>query len=551
MPNPTTFQTANAIATHLASHKNTWTQVGIPKRISYLQRCIDGVLAVAQPWIEAACQAKGINSSVAGEEWLSGPFATIRNLQLLIRALKAQGQPQPISWHTRPDGQMVAQVFPTDLTDRLLWMGFTAEVWIEPGQPPTQGAAYRNPTAGGVSLVLGAGNVSSIAPMDTLYKLFVHSQVVILKMNPVNEYIGLFLEQAFQSLREDGFFSVVYGGAELGSYLTHHPAIDTIHVTGSHLTHDAIVWGSTPAEQAQRKAANEPLLSKPITSELGCVTPVLVVPGPWSQGDISFQAQHVASMVAHNASFNCNAAKVVVTASGWEQQEAFLTQLHTCLAAIPQRHAYYPGAQQRYQSLLDHYPHHQALGTRTEQSVPWTVIPNVSPEPEEYALTHEAFCGVLAEVSLNAVHAKDFISQAVDFVNQKVWGTLSCVLLVHPATATAYKSELDQAITNLRYGGIGVNTWTGVNYSLGVTTWGAFPGHSLTDIGSGRGVVHNAYLFDHPQKSVVRAPFRIAPTPAWFATHKNLQQLGQQLTAFEASPSWDKFLGVMLAAAQG
>ena len=308
------------------------------------------------------------------------------------------------------------------------------------------------------------------------------------------------------------------------------------------------MFGAVRPEQARRKAANEPL-SKPITSELGCVTPVLVVPGPWSQADIAFQAQHVASMVAHNASFNCNAAKVVVTASGWEQQEAFLTQFHTCLAAIPQRPAYYPGAQQRYQSFLDHYPHYQALSSRTEYSIPWTVIPEVS--SPGYALTHEAFCGVVAEVSLNTVHAGEFLHQVVDFVNQEVCGTLSCVLLVHPTTARAYAKELDWAIAHLRYGGIGVNTWTGVNYSLGVTTWGAFPGHPLTDIGSGRGVVHNAYLFDYPQKSVVRAPFRIAPTPAWFATHKNLQQLGQRLTAFEAAPSWDKFLGVMLAALQG
>ena len=40
-----------------------------------------------------------------------------------------------------------------------------------------------------------------------------------------------------------------------------------------------------------------------------------------------------------------------------------------------------------------------------------------------------------------------------------------------------------------------------------------FPGHTLEDIQSGRGVVHNAFLFDHPQKSVVYLPLRIKPTP--------------------------------------
>ncbi len=548
----TFFEGANAIATRLANQKHTWVQLAIPDRVTYLRRCIDGVMAVAESWAEAACRAKGIapNSPLAGEEWFVGPVATIRNLRLLIQALAADGHPQPVL-STRPSGQVVAQVFPDNWMDRLLWFGFRGEVWIQPGQLPSQGATYRQQRQGRVALVLGAGNISSIGPMDALYKLFVEDQVVMLKLNPVNDYLGPLLEQAFQSLREAGFFEVVYGGAELGRYLCHHPAVDTIHITGSQHTHDAIVWGSTPQEQTKRKAAKELLLSKPITSELGCVTPVLVVPGSWSETDIAFQARHVASMVAHNASFNCAAAQVVVTAQGWQQRQVFLDRLQRELAAIPSRQAYYPGAQQRYQTFLDHYPQAQALGSRTEQIVPWTVIPDLPPRPGEYALTQEAFCGVLAEVSLEAVDAREFLSQAVEFTNHQVWGTLSCTLLVDPVTEQAVATELDQAIADLRYGAIGVNVWTGVIYSLGSTTWGAFPGHPLADIRSGRGVVHNTYLFDHPQKSVVRAPFRIRPTPAWFANHKNLRQLAEQLLYFEAAPAARKLPGLVWAALQG
>lgn len=550
----TSFQWADAIAAQLTNRKATWVQLGLPERITYLRRCMDGVMAVARPWAEAACQAKGIdpNSSLAGEEWIAGPFATIRNLRLLIQALEADGQPQPQHWCTCPNGQVVAQVFPENLIDRLLWMGFSAEVWIQPGQPPTQGAIYRQKQREGkVALVLGAGNISSIAPMDALYKLFVEDQVVLLKMNPVNDYVGPFLEQAFQALQQDGFFGVVYGGAELGGYLCQHPQIDTVHITGSQHTHDAIVWGRTSEEQQRRKIAQEPLLTKPITSELGCVTPVLVVPGPWSQADIAFQARHIAGMVAHNASFNCTAAKVIVTAKGWKQRDAFLEQLHRELAAIPPRQAYYPGAQQRYQAFLDHYPQAQALAPRTEQSVPWTVIPNVPPEAGEYALNQEAFCGMLAEATLNATDATEFLAQAVEFANQMIWGTLSCVLLVDPATEKNRAAELEAAIAALHYGSIGINVWTGVAYFMGVTTWGAFPGHPSTDIGSGHGVVHNTYLFDYPQKSVVRAPFRIRPTPVWFADHKNLLHLAQQLIALEAAPAWSKLPGVFIAALKG
>ncbi|GAC1461634.1 MAG: aldehyde dehydrogenase family protein [Chamaesiphon sp.] len=554
MPTAFSLLQADSAIANLASRKNAWVQLGIPERIAYLQRCIDGVMAVASPWAEAGCRAKGIdpNSVLAGEEWVSGPVATLLNLKLLMRTLEEKGQPQPVAVATRPDGQIVAQVFPDNLMDRLLWLGFRGEVWIEQGKPATQGSIYQQkPTTGKVALVLGAGNISSIAPMDTLYKLFALDQVVILKMNPVNEYIGPFLEQAFQSLKEDGFFEVAYGGAELGSYLCQHPAIETIHITGSHRTHDVIVWGSTPEEQQRRKTVNEPLLSKPIASELGCVTPILVVPGNWSESDIIFQARQVASMVTHNASFNCVAGKVIVTAKGWQQRDKFLNQLRQELAKTPPRSAYYPGAQQRYQAFLDRYPQAQALSPRTEQVVPWTVIPDVPTQQGEYALTEEAFCGVLAEASLDATNAKTFLTQAVEFVNDKVWGNLSCVVLVDPATQRTCAADLDWAIAHLRYGAIGVNVWTGVIYFLGATTWGAFPGNPLNNISSGRGVVHNTYLFEHPQKSVVYAPFQVRPTPIWFADHKNLLQLAQRFATFQAKPTWGKFLNAVFAALKG
>ena len=106
-------------------------------------------------------------------------------------------------------------------------------------------------------------------------------------------------------------------------------------------------------------------------------------------------------------------------------------------------------------------------------------------------------------------------------------------------------------MTDLRYGGIGINVWPGLIYGLVTPSWGAFPGHTVEDIQSGSGVVHNAFLFDHPEKSVVRAPFRMAPTPPWFSDHKNLRQLGQRLVTFEAKPSWGALFGVVRAALRG
>jgi acyl-CoA reductase-like NAD-dependent aldehyde dehydrogenase len=555
-PQPQSTTDSAAIDEALASlqhRRSDWIKVSIPDRLVYLQSCLDRTLLVTEAWTTAACQAKGIDpsSTLAGEEWIAGPISISRNLRLLMTSLQADGQLAPARIDQRDDGQLVARVIPATLLDRVLWLGYRGEVWIEPGQPATQGQIYREPTAGKVSLILGAGNVSAIVAMDVLSKLFAENQVAIVKMNPVNAYVGEYLAQSFAPLIEAGFLQIVYGGAEVGEYLCQHPQVDAIHITGSHRTHDAIVWGSTPAEQQERKAANNPRITKPITSELGCVTPILVVPGNWSKSDLAFQARQVAATVAHNASFNCASGQVLVTASGWAQRDEFLAAVRYELAQTPTRQAYYPGAQDRYQAFLDKYPQSEPLGTRTDRIVPWTLIPDVPSAAGEYALVEEAFCGVLAVVEIESQSAPEFLAKAVEFANDRMWGTLSCTVLIDQATQQQYQPELDTAITKLKYGAIGINIWSAMLFYFGSTTWGAYPGNSLADIGSGIGCVHNSYLFDYPQKSVVYAPFRIFPTPAWFATHKNLLGMARKLLKFEAYPTWANLPGVVLEAIRG
>jgi len=393
--------------------------------------------------------------------------------------------------------------------------------------------------------------VSSIPPMDVLYKLFAENQVVVLKMNPVNQVIGPHLERAFQSLIELGFLAIVYGASDVGAHLAHHPRIDTLHITGSDRTYDAIVWGSDPEEQPRRKAEHKPVNARPFSAELGCVTPVLVVPGQWSEADLDYQARQVASMVTQNASFNCNAAKVLVTARNWELRERFLKRVHKALKRAQARKAYYPGAKERYARFLAQYPNAKVLGDTTQDGVPWTVIPDVPARHGEYALTHEAFCGVLAEVAIDADRADDFLERAVKFANEDCWGTLSCTLIIDEASQRQHAQALDRAVEELRYGGIAINVWAGMLYAVSNTTWGAFPGHSPEDIQSGVGVVHNALLFDHPQKSVMYAPFRVRPKPAWFYDHKNLRGLGRALLRQEVEHGLGSVLSLALAAVKG
>ena len=67
----------------------------------------------------------------------------------------------------------------------------------------------------------------------------------------------------------------------------------------------------------------------------------------------------------------------------------------------------------------------------------------------------------------------------------------------------------------------------------------------------GRQVVHNTWLFDKPEKSVVYGPFTAFPKPAWFVTNKRLAQMGRWLTDFAYKPSWLKIPRIFFHALPG
>lgn len=555
---PTPIDTLDRMIAALQHGRSRWVATPPATRAALLRRCMASTAAVAERWGEVACEIKGYapGSNGHGEEFLAGSLAVMRNLRLYAEALEHHGQPPlPSKWQ-RPDGQWVARVFPQSLIDQALFTGVTCDIWVEPGKLPTQGELYRRKVAGdggdgGVCVVLGAGNQSSIPPMDVLYKLVVDDEVCILKMNPVNEGLGPIIEEALRPLVDAGFLRVCYGGIPVGQHLTDHPDTTSIHITGSHYAHDAIVWG--PGEEgAARKQEGTPRLHKPITSELGCVSPVLVVPGDWTDAELDHQARQVASMLAYNCGFNCNGARLITVSRQWSQRERFLSLVKDKLAATPPRTAYYPTFERTLQTFTDAYPEAERVGEASEPGAqPWTILGTFDADAEEFAFKNEPWAGIFSFVELDADGPEAFLDRAVAWANDKVWGTLSINVLIDPRTEKANAQALDRAIAGLRYGGIAINCWSGLNYGLVNATWGAFPGHPLDDIESGQGVVHNGLLIDHPQKSVVKAPFVMKPTPAWFTDHKNNLALGRKMVAFEAAPSWLSVPGVALTALQG
>ena len=554
-----------AIAT-LAERAEVWSATDLAGRIALLRELRAATLAAAPAWAAAAAQAKGIapDSPAVAEDWGSGLVVVLRNLDLLERTLEdimATGRPQPPSMRTRDDGQVVVEVLPTERLDALLYQGFSAEVRLEPGVREHEalarmGRIYRDDhvPAPAVGLVLGAGNVSSIGPMDALYELFANDRVVVLKMNPVNAHLGPHIAAAFEPLVRGGFLRIVYGGAEVGAYLTDHPGVGHIHITGSDATHDAIVFGTGDPGQA-RKQRGEPRIDKPITSELGNVTPVIVVPGPWSDRDLAFHGDNIASMLVNNAGFNCIAARAIITHRSWSQRRPLLEAVRDSLRGAQQRDAYYPGARDRWEQFTGAHPSAEWFSEPGETDVPFTLIPELDPQvTDDIAFTTEAFCGVMGEVGLDAPRSVPaYLDAAVAFANDTLWGTLAATIIVHPKSLQdpEVAAAVERAIDDLRYGSVVVNHFPGAAYAFVSPPWGAFPGSTPEDIQSGSGVVHNTYLLEDVQKTVVRGPFRTPVTPPWFHTHRTAASMLRRAARFTGTRDPKLLPGLLWDAMRG
>jgi len=413
--------------------------------------------------------------------------------------------------------------------------------------------AHRTPPRGRVCLVLGAGNASSIAPLDVLHKVFVELQVVVLKTHPVMAHLADVHEAALAPLVRAGLLRVVQGDAAEGAYLAHHAGVDTLHVTGSDRTYDAIVYGAG-SEGADRKRRDDPVLHKPFSAELGNLTPIIVAPGRWSASDLDYQATNIATMLVNNAGYNCTTSRVIVTAAGWPQRDALMDRIRRRLADEPPRLAYYPGSHARYDAFRAAYPQAEVFGRPGDGELPWMLIAGLSPDAAgDPAYRVEAFCPVTAETTIDAPDTATFLARATMFANERLWGTLNATLIVDPRTARdpSVRPALGRALDDLRYGTVSLNHWSAIGYGLGITPWGAYPGHERSDIGSGTGFVHNPLMFERVEKTVVRSWFRAWPKPIWFVGHRTAHRLVPHLVAYEAEHRLRRLLPVAVLALQG
>jgi hypothetical protein len=123
-------------------------------------------------------------------------------------------------------------------------------------------------------------------------------------------------------------------------------------------------------------------------------------------------------------------------------------------------------------------------------------------------------------------------------------------------------------MADLRYGTVSINSWTAFGFLTPTLSWGGFPGATLQDVQSGLGVVHNALLLDHVERSVTRGPFRpfprsleptslnrsggrsfsVLPKPPWFVSSRTGAAVSEGFTRFRIDGNYAKLAATLVQA---
>ena len=521
----------------LAAGAALWAGRSAADRAALALRTARTTAAVADAWVDAAVGIKqSAAACVRAEEMATGPLVTLRLLLITARALADVGRtglphvPRPPRVVHPGDGtasRIVVDVLPGfaprgGLYDATIFGGHQATVrCVNPGGVEAFEKSWRaevgeRPRAGGVALVLGAGNVTGLAAADCVNQIFEHGRAVFLKLHPLHAPLRTVFERAFQPLVEAGLLAIVAGGVEVAKAVLAAPGLDHVHLTGGQAAFDALVWGEVGKPGVPR-------LVQSITCELGNVTPWVLVPGRYTPRELASQADMVAASIVNNTSFNCIATKLVVTARAWEQRDEFRALVQRRLSAVGARPAWYPGARSAWEELT-------GATAPADGTLPWVFREGVDPDRDARFVAREWFVPVAAEVPLAGDSIEKFCGSVHELVG-RLPGSLAASVTLPRSLAPHDAARVELLVEHLPFGVVGVNTWSALAYSIASVPWGGYPGGTLAAPKSGIGFVHDPLCLPLVHNSILRGPLTAWPKPPWFPWHAHGAALARGLLA--------------------
>ena len=441
---------------------------------------------------------------------------TLMGMQHLYESLVDGAMPKANGTRKIGDNLWEVDVFPIHRKDKLL--AGKAQGLLHVKGAPEQVSPFDKPA--GIIAVSGAGNYSS--SIEMVMAMFLENKAVIHKPHGLNEASDAVWAKIFEPLI--ALKALIFIGADQSHAM---PKIEGLH---------AIYFtGSTGVAHAIQDAATAPLVS-----ECGGNNPCIIVPGKWTEKEMRHWAVQIISAGKLNGGAVCGRAQTIITSKNWPQREQFLAALRKAIAEDTfGTGTYYPGVADTKAAFIENQPTAEILPHKTDKHPESDVvfIPNL--KEDDFGVTNEAFCQIFSELPLDTgVDTDEFLTAATTFCNEKLLGTLGCMVLIDNATLKANKPRVEQAVQELNYGGISVNNIPPNIWLNAYLTWGGC-GETTKDFVSGVGNFGNGLNFENVVKSVIMDDF--GAQAFQLTNRRQVDHLLVNASKFSVDQSWGKF----------
>ena len=513
----------------------SWANTPIDKRLNLLYQVRENVKIYGPELAKSDAKMK---NGLMGEELFSEdeslvatvvPIASTLTACIgLYEALQEGKMLEPLEVKKVGDDLYDIRVFPKEAKDKILYAD--RHDFLRVTGEPKQVRPTDKPAS--IIAVLGAGNYSSA--LEMVKAIFLENAVVVHKPHHLNEPTDEIWAKIFQPLVNEQTIS--FCRVDQGRDLTQDERLSKIYFTGGAGTAKAI----TEATDTE------------LVSECGGNNPCIVVPGDksWSKKEIEHQALQIVTMSKLNGGAVCGRPQTLVTCKNWSQREEFIEAIRNAIQnETPAAGSYYPGSKEVADKFLENHPNAEVLKPENDkfENANYLFIPSVS--EDSYAVNNEAFCQILDEVPLDTPpNASDFLPKAVSFANEKLLGTLASCIIIDEHSKKQHEDSLTQAVTDLKYGGIAVNTMPPFIFLNPYLTWGG--NEEGQELVSGRGHFGNLLCFENIEKSIIYADFM--SVGHMINTNKSaMNGLSRGMAKYATDPSWMNLTKLTVTALSG
>jgi hypothetical protein len=506
-----------------------WAQTGPNERLRLLEEVRDN----CQRYGDAlAASDAAMKNDLMGEELYNAAISKVATVVPIANTLSAcielyehlvDGEmPGPISVTPVGDGLHDVHVFPSSRRDRLMNQ-HRRDILRVTGEP-VQVNPYDKPA--GIIAVLGAGNYSS--SLEMVKAMFLENCAVVHKPHTLNIETDRVWARIFAPLVDHGALSFLERDPD--RTLNGDPRLSKIYFTG----------GTDTARKIMDST------DTPLVSECGGNNPCIVVPGdrPWTAKELEHQAVQIATISKLNGGAVCGRVQTIVTSARWPQRDQFLQALRAAIVeGTPAAGTYYPGSGDVADGFREAYPDAEVLRPEGGAYATGDFMLITGVDEDSYATRNEAFCQIINEVALDVPATADaFLPAAVEFCNERLLGTLGCAVLIDEDTKKAHRAALDRAVTDLRYGGIAINTMPPFIFLSPYLTWGG--NEEGREFVSGHGNFGNVLCFENVEKSIIVDDFM--STGHMMNTNKaGFDAFAEAYSRYSVEPGWKNLTRLM------